>query len=89
MTNTATGRSKEPPTKLTRPQRVIRLSKLPQYLGVEKSIIRTMIAEGRLVPFNLSGGRSKVVFESEVIELQKKAHAEAKAARKREQRDEV
>src|SRR5262245_27908739 len=69
MSITSTGRSKEPPTKPTRPQRVIRLAKLPQYLGVERSIIQRMIAEGRLHPFNLSGGRSKVVTEQEVIEL--------------------
>jgi hypothetical protein len=85
MSQTSTGRSKEPPTKPTRPQRVIRLSKLPEFLGVQRSVIQTMIAEGRLVPFNLSGGRSKVVFESEVLELQQKAHAEAKAASKQDE----
>ena len=29
--NTSTGRSKEPPTKLTRPQRVVRVSQLPAF----------------------------------------------------------
>jgi len=82
MTNTSTGRSKEPPTKLTRPQRVIRLSQLPQYLGVQRSVIQTMIAEGRLHPFNLTGGRAKVVTEAEVIELQTKAQAEAAKAKR-------
>jgi len=37
-----------------------------------------MIAEGRLHPFNLTGGRSKVVTEAEIIALQTEAQAAAK-----------
>lgn len=77
MSIESTGRSKERHGS-TRPQRVIRVSKLPQYLGVQRSVIQDMIRRGLLTPFNLTGGRSKVVTEQQVIELQQKAQAQAR-----------
>ena len=64
-----------------RAQRVVRLHKLPAYLGVSRTAIDDMVHRGLLTPFNLSGrGRSKVVLESQVAELQQKQLAKAKAA---------
>ena len=57
-----------------RARRVIRLSQLPQYLGVQRSAIEELIKRGVLRPFNLTvGGRSKVVFEDEIAALQEQA----------------
>jgi len=79
MSIESTGRSKERHG-TARPQKVIRLARLPEFLGVQRSVINEMVKRGLLNPFNLSGGgRSKVVTEAEVIELQTKAQAEAKA----------
>jgi hypothetical protein len=62
-----------------RAQRVIRLAKLPAYLGVQRSAIEELVKKGVLHPFNLTdGGRSKVVFEDEIAALQEKAAARAR-----------
>jgi predicted DNA-binding transcriptional regulator AlpA len=75
MSIESAGRSRERP----RAQHVIRLHRLPDYLGVSRSMIQDMIDRGLLHPFNLTGrGRSKVVLESEVAQLQADALAKAK-----------
>jgi hypothetical protein len=63
----------------SRARRVIRLHRLPAFLGVERSQIDALVKEGRLHPFSITGRRSKVVFEDEVAALQAKAMATAKA----------
>jgi hypothetical protein len=56
---------------------------LPEFVGVSRTMIQDMIDRGLLHPFNLTGrGRSKVVLESEVAELQQKSFAKAKAKRR-------
>jgi len=76
MSQTFTGTGK-------RARRVIRRSKLPQYLGVQRSTIDEMIEKDLLHPFCPTGedGRAQVVFEDEIAELQEKMLA--MAARKR------
>jgi hypothetical protein len=64
-----------------RPKRVIRLSKLPAFLGCERSRIDQFIRDGLLHPFSLTGARAKVVTEDEIAELQAKAIAAAAAER--------
>jgi hypothetical protein len=59
-------------------QRVIRVFKLPEYLGVRKSQIAEMIKAGLLHPFPpFPGARSMVVTEAEVAALQEQGKAEA------------
>ena len=58
-----------------RAQRVIRLHKLPAYLGVERSVIDDLVKRGLLHPFSITGKRAKVVTEDEVAELQEQAKA--------------
>jgi hypothetical protein len=82
MSIESTGRSKtEQPSKPARLQRVIRLHALGPYLGVTRSVIQELVKQGKLHPFSITGQRAKVVTEAEVIELQTKAQAEAKAKR--------
>jgi len=65
-----------------RAHKVIRLHKLPEYLGVERSQIQKLIEQGKLRPFSLGpGGRSKVVTEDEVANYQAEALAEAQRKR--------
>jgi hypothetical protein len=64
-----------------RAQRVIRLHKLPDFLGIQRSQIDALVKAGKLHPFSITGSRAKCVSEDEVIELQEKALAEAKAKR--------
>jgi hypothetical protein len=64
-----------------KPQRVIRLARLPEFLGVQRSAIQGMIDRGLLHPFSPTGSRAQVVTEDEVAQLQEKAKAEAKAKR--------
>jgi helix-turn-helix protein len=79
MSVESTGRSRLERPGTARAQRVIRLHKLPDYLGVSRSMIQDMVDRGLLHPFNLTGrGRSKVVLQSEVAELQQRGFAEAK-----------
>jgi predicted DNA-binding transcriptional regulator AlpA len=67
------------PEEPRRARRVIRLSQLPGFLGVQRSAIDDLVKRGLLHPFNLTdGGRSKVVFEDEIAALQEKAAAKAK-----------
>jgi hypothetical protein len=61
------------------------LRDLPEFVGVSRTMIQDMIDRGLLHPFNLTGrGRSKVVLESEVAELQQKGFAAARAKAKAE-----
>jgi hypothetical protein len=65
-----------PQKKPKRAKRVIRLNQLPHYLGNGQTQNRELVELGLLHPFSLSpGGRSKVVTEDEVIELQEEAEA--------------
>jgi hypothetical protein len=53
---------------------VIRLNHLPRFLGNKETQNAELVRLGLLHPFSLSpGGRSKVVYEDEVIELQEAA----------------
>jgi hypothetical protein len=65
----------------SRPSKVIRLSRLPAYLGVERSAIQQLVQQGKLHPFSITGQRAKVVTEDEVAQLQERAKAAAKAER--------
>ncbi len=66
----------DPQAKPRRAQRVIRLHQLTDYLGNKTTQNEELIRLGLLHPFSLSpGGRSKVVTEDEVIELQEHAMA--------------
>jgi hypothetical protein len=61
-----------------RTRRVIRVSKLPSFLGVQRSVIDDLVKRGIIHTFNLTGGgRSKVCFEDEIAELQERAAAQA------------
>ena len=63
---------------------------MPQFLGIGRSMIADMVDRGLLHPFNLSGrGRSKVVLEREVAELQQKQFARAKAQAPRDDETEA
>jgi hypothetical protein len=63
-----------PHPKPRRAKRVIRLHKLPDYLGNKQTMNDVLIDLGLLHPFSMSpGGRSQVVTEDEVIELQEAA----------------
>jgi hypothetical protein len=62
-----------------RAKRVIRLHKLPAYVGVERSQIEDAIRRGLLHPYSPFGGRAMVVDEDEVAALQEAAKAAAKA----------
>jgi hypothetical protein len=63
-----------PQKKPRRAKRVIRLNQLPHYLGNKETQNAELIRLGLLHTFSLSpGGRSKVVYEDEVIELQEAA----------------
>jgi predicted DNA-binding transcriptional regulator AlpA len=68
-------------TSTKRARRVIRRHLLPSYLGVSRSTIDEMVANGELHLFSPTGegGRAKVAFEDEVAELQERM---ARAARK-------
>jgi hypothetical protein len=82
MSIPSTGRSKtEQPHKTTRARKVIRLARLPEFLGVKRSAIQDMIKRRLLNPFSPTGSRAQVVFEDEVAQLQENARAEAKAKR--------
>jgi hypothetical protein len=63
----------------TRAGRVIRLSRLGEYLGIKHSAIDQMIERGQLHPFCITGGRAKVVWEDEVAALQHHAFIAALA----------
>jgi hypothetical protein len=64
----------EPQKKPRRAQRVIRLNRLPDYLGNKETQNAELVRLGLLKTFSLSpGGRSKVVTEDNVIELQEAA----------------
>ena len=66
----------EPQRKPRRAQRVVRLNKLPDYTGNKQTINDELIRLGLLRPFSLSvGGRSKVVTEDNILELQEAAQA--------------
>jgi hypothetical protein len=57
-----------------RAQRVVRLYKLPDYLGTKQTQNDKLIELGLLRPFSLSpGGRAKVVTEANIAELQEAA----------------
>jgi hypothetical protein len=77
----STGRSKHERPRIGggRPQKVIRLHALPQYLGVTRTAIDLMVRRGQLHPFSCTGMRSKVVTEDEVLALQERAKARSKA----------
>jgi hypothetical protein len=78
----STGRSKiERPHTTTRARKVIRLARLPEYLGVQRSAIRELIRQGKLHPFSTTGSRAQCVTEEEVAQLQAQALAEAEAKR--------
>jgi len=63
-----------PQSKPRRAQRVIRLNRLPEYLGNKQTMNDELVRLGLLHPFSLSpGGRSKCVTEDEVIALQEAA----------------
>jgi predicted DNA-binding transcriptional regulator AlpA len=64
----------------TRPRirRVIRLHRLPEFLGVRRSQIDAAVRAGKLTPYSPLGGRAMVVDEDEVIALQEAAKARAK-----------
>jgi hypothetical protein len=47
---------------------------LHAYLGVCRSQVDEMVKNGLLHPYNVSGGRSKVVDEAEVATLQEKGN---------------
>jgi hypothetical protein len=64
-----------------RAKKVIRLSKLSEYSGVQRSRIDQFIREGKLHPFSPTGARAKCVTEDEVAELQQAAIEEAAAQR--------
>jgi hypothetical protein len=64
-----------------RPQRVIRVHKLPDYLGVKRTAVDQMIKAGKLHPFSPTGERALVVTEEEVAEVQAKAMARAERGR--------
>jgi hypothetical protein len=64
----------DPQAKPRRARRVIRLHQLPDYLGNKTTQNEELVRLGLLHPFALSpGGRSKVVTEDEVVELQEHA----------------
>jgi hypothetical protein len=65
----------------TRAARVIRLSRLGEYLGIKHTAIDQMIQRGQLHPFCITGagGRAKVVWEDEVAALQHNAFIAALA----------
>ena len=65
---------------LKRPARVIRLSALPEFLGVQRTVIDRMVKEGKLHPFSPTGRRARVVSEDEIAGLQADALAKANAA---------
>jgi hypothetical protein len=67
-----------------KPQPVIRLAKLPTFLGVGRSAIQSMVDKGLLNPFcpTGEGGRAMVVTEDEVVRLQEAMQAKAKAKRR-------
>jgi hypothetical protein len=76
MSPESTDRSKhERPRIGARPQKVIRLHRLPAYLGVTRTAIDLMVRRGLLHPFSITGQRAKVVTEDEVAELQEQAKA--------------
>lgn len=57
-----------------RAQRVFRLFKLPDYFGCQQTTIDEMVRIGLLRPVSMTpGGRSKVVTEDNVIEIQEAA----------------
>ena len=87
MSIETTGRSKDERSRTARPQRVIRLARLPAFLGLGRTAIQRLVDEGRLHPFSISGRRAKVVTEDEVIKLQKEAQAKAGAGAEREDPD--
>jgi hypothetical protein len=63
-----------PQPKPRRARRVIRLNRLPDYLGNKQTMNDTLVQLGLLHPFSMSpGGRSKVVTEDEVADLQEAA----------------
>ena len=65
-----------PQQKPRRARRVIRLNQLPAFLGNKQTQNEELDSLGLLHPFSLSpGGRSKVVFEDEVVVLQKQGKA--------------
>jgi hypothetical protein len=65
-----------PQAKPRRAKRVIRLNRLPEFLGNKQTINDELIRLGLLHPYSMStGGRSKVVDEDEVIDLQEAARA--------------
>ena len=65
-----------PKKKLRRMRRVIRIHKLKDYLGNQQTQNEELIRLGLLRTFSLSpGGRSKCVFEDELIALQEEAEA--------------
>jgi hypothetical protein len=69
-----------------RARRVIRLSKLPQFLGVQRSTIDELVKAEKLHPFcpTGEGGRAQCVFEDEVITLQEQAFKKAAHRKKGE-----
>jgi hypothetical protein len=82
----------QPQGKVRRASRVIRLHMLGQFTGSRQTQNDELVRLGLLHPYSLSpGGRSKVVDEDEVIELQdaaKKAGSlEALIARVRAERE--
>jgi predicted DNA-binding transcriptional regulator AlpA len=67
-----------------RPARVVRLNKLHEFLGIQRSQIAKLVEQGLLHPFSLGpGGRSKVVLETEIAEYQAAAIAKAQAKRRK------
>jgi hypothetical protein len=63
-----------PQSKPRRAKRVIRLNRLPDYLGNKPTMNDELVRLGLLHPFSLSpGGRSKCVTEDEVVDLQEAA----------------
>jgi predicted DNA-binding transcriptional regulator AlpA len=59
----------EPP----RPQRIIRKYNLPQYLGVKKSTINTLIDQGEIEVFPLTpGGRAQGATEDNIAAYQQR-----------------
>jgi len=82
----------QPPEKVRRPSRVIRLHRLGEFTGNRQTQNDELVRLGLLHPYSLSpGGRSKVVDENEVIELQDAAKRagslEALIARVRAERE--
>jgi hypothetical protein len=63
-----------PQAKPRRAKRVIRLNQLPHFLGNRQTMNDELVRLGLLHPYSMSpGGRSKVVDEDEVIDLQEAA----------------